>query len=78
MAQNELVFECKRTQIKPNKGGQEATFYAPRSGIREWRDAGGWASARGGYISFEFDVSRIRNREIMPDLSEHTLFGFND
>jgi len=60
-AENELVFECKRTQIKPKKGPKTCLLWGIEVKICESEEALGWASTRGGYTSFEFDVSSIRN-----------------
>jgi hypothetical protein len=46
-AKNELVFECKRTQIKPQKGAKKPPFVWPRAGICASKGASGWASTRG-------------------------------
>src|SRR5208337_1308464 len=59
-AKNELVFERKKGQTKPKKGPKNAFCGASKSKLSSRR---GQVSGRaqGGYTSFEFDVSGIRN-----------------
>ncbi len=46
-AKNKVVFECKQTRIKPKKGAKKRLFVGHRTGIRDLKDALGWASTRG-------------------------------
>jgi hypothetical protein len=52
-AKNELVFECKRTQIRPQKGAKNRLFCGlePQFAIQK---AAAGRRAQGGYTSFEF------------------------
>ena len=62
-AKNELVFECKRTQIKPQKEAKKPPFVWPgsqNSRVERRRQVGEY---QGGYTSIEFDLSRHRKPE---------------
>jgi hypothetical protein len=62
-ARNELVFECKRTQIKPQKEAKKPPFVWPRSQnsrVERRRQVGEY---QGGYTSIEFDLSRHQKPE---------------
>jgi hypothetical protein len=60
-AENELVFECKRTPIKPKKWAKKLPFVGQRTGICESKGGNRWASTRGATRAWNLTSPGIRN-----------------